>query len=75
MSVSLSAVARQDEDGSIVGYFFAFTDIRERKQFESELKERIEELEKFQNLAIGRELKMVELKEEIAKLKAIHPVK
>jgi len=69
--VSLSAVARQDVDGSIIGYFFAFADTRERKQFESELRERIEELEKFQNLAINRELKMVELKEEIARLKEL----
>jgi len=69
--VSLSAVARQDEEGNIIGYFFAFADTRERKQFESELTERIEELEKFQNLAINRELKMVELKAEIVKLKGL----
>jgi len=34
-----------------------------------ELQLRIEELEKFHNLTIGRELKMVELKQEIDKLK------
>ena len=34
-----------------------------------ELRERVEELEKFQRLTVGRELKMVELKEEIKKLK------
>ncbi|PJA84672.1 MAG: hypothetical protein CO145_00765, partial [Candidatus Nealsonbacteria bacterium CG_4_9_14_3_um_filter_37_13] len=34
-----------------------------------ELRERIEELEKFHRLTVGRELKMVELKEEIKKLK------
>ena len=34
-----------------------------------ELRERIEELEKFQRLTVGRELKMVGLKEEIKKLK------
>jgi len=39
------------------------------KQRTKELQERIEELEKFQRLTVGRELKMVELKEEIKKLK------
>lgn len=29
----------------------------------------MEELEKFQHFAVGRELKMIELKEEIKKLK------
>ncbi|MDI6602512.1 MAG: HAMP domain-containing protein [Patescibacteria group bacterium] len=34
-----------------------------------EVRERMEELEKFHRLAVGRELKMVELKKEIKKLK------
>jgi methyl-accepting chemotaxis protein len=40
--------------------------IRERTR---ELQERIEELEKFHKLAVGRELKMIELKKEIERLK------
>ena len=47
-----------------------------RRQLESEIKkttrklrERIGELQKFQKLTVGRELKMIELKEEIKKLK------
>jgi len=39
--------------------------IRERTK---EIQERMEELEKFHRLAVGRELKMIELKEEIKKL-------
>lgn len=39
------------------------------KQRAKEIKERMEELERFHRLAVGRELKMVELKEEIKKLK------
>ena len=37
---------------------------------EEELKKRVKELEKFYEMAVGRELKMKELKEEIASLKA-----
>lgn len=40
--------------------------IRERTK---ELQNKVGELEKFNRLAIGRELKMIELKEEITKLK------
>jgi len=39
------------------------------KEKTKELQERIGELEKFQKLTVGRELKMVELKKEIKKLK------
>jgi nitrate/nitrite-specific signal transduction histidine kinase len=34
-----------------------------------ELKKRVDELEKFHKLIVGRELKMIQLKKEIAKLK------
>ncbi len=36
---------------------------------EKELKKRVQELEKFYNMAVGRETKMVKLKKEIKKLK------
>lgn len=39
------------------------------KERTKELQSKIEEMEKFNSLAVGRELKMVELKEEIKKLK------
>lgn len=67
--VLLSVGLRTDEMGNVIGYFFAFLDITERKKTEQELKRKIEELEKFQKLTIGRELKMIELKKEIEKLK------
>jgi PAS domain S-box-containing protein len=68
--VALSVMARRDEKGNVVGYFFAFNDLTERKKFEQEFKEKIRDLEKFQKMAIGRELKMIELKKEIRELKA-----
>jgi PAS domain S-box-containing protein len=44
-------------------------DITEKIQLEEELKKRVKELEDFYDMAIGRELKMVELKSEIKRLK------
>jgi PAS domain S-box-containing protein len=44
-------------------------DITERFRLEKALKERIEELEDFYDMAVGRELRMKELKKEIALLK------
>jgi len=46
----------------------SFLDITERKHMEEELRRNIEELERFNELAIGREIKMIQLKEEIKEL-------
>jgi PAS domain S-box-containing protein len=46
------------------------SDITDRVKMEEEIKKRIAELEEFYNMAVGRELKMVELKNEIEQLKA-----
>jgi PAS domain S-box-containing protein len=45
-------------------------DITERKRVEEELKRRMEELERFNRLAVGRELKMIELKKRIQELES-----
>ena len=42
--------------------------ITERKHMECELTKNVEELERFRKLAIGREIKMIQLKEEINEL-------
>ena len=39
------------------------------RQHEEELKKRVKELEEFYDMAVGREIRMIELKEEIEKLK------
>ena len=39
--------------------------IAERKQAEESLRESMEELERFNRLSVGRELRMIELKEEV----------
>ena len=46
------------------------TKVKERTK---ELQEKVEELERFYKLAVGRELKMVELKKEIERLKKAMP--
>lgn len=43
-------------------------DITDRKYAEEELKKKLEDLERFNRIAVGRELRMVELKEELRKL-------
>ena len=78
--VSVSARIRKDTEDNMIGYFLAFADVTELKKLQKDLeakieertgqlREKIEELEKFNSLAIGRELKMVELKEELDNLK------
>ncbi len=46
-----------------------FDDITQRKHAEENLKSKVDELEKYKKATINRELKMVELKEEIKSLK------
>ena len=54
-----------DKTGTTMGVAIFAQDITERKQMEDNLKQNVEELEKFNNLAIGREFQMIRLKEEI----------
>jgi PAS domain S-box-containing protein len=55
-------------DGQYLGRRASNRDITKRKRAEEALKEKIGELELFNNLMIGRELKMVDLKKEINEL-------
>lgn len=68
--VNLSVMPREDEEGTLYGYFLAFLDITESKRLEKELKDKIVDLEKFQELVVGRELKMIELKKRIRELES-----
>lgn len=52
----------------VVGYQTIIRDVSKRKKMEEEIEKRTEELEKFSKLAVGRELKMIELKERIKEL-------
>jgi hypothetical protein len=50
---------------AIIGAVVVFRDITERKKAEAELKEYVADLERFNRLVIGREERMIQLKEEI----------
>jgi hypothetical protein len=58
-----------DADGKKVGSFAMVTDISERKQAEEELHRNIADLERFSKMAVGREERMIELKNEINELR------
>jgi PAS domain S-box-containing protein len=58
----------KDDSGKIIGTLSSGEDITDRKRMEKEIKTRMEELEAFYSIAVGRELKMKELKVEIEKL-------
>ena len=69
-----------DAGGSVLGVFAAARDVTARKRAEAEIAEqrakeldRLVELERFQKLTVGRELKMIDLKKEIAELKSRVP--
>jgi len=55
-------------NNTYLGSALVLRDVTERKNIEEDLKVRVEELEKWQRLTVGRELKMIELKKRIKEL-------
>ena len=55
-------------EGKIVGDLALLRDVTERKEAEENLREKMDELEKFNKMMIGRELRMVELKNKLKEL-------
>ncbi len=75
-NVLYNASVYKDYRGNVLGVFAAARDVTAQKKAEAEIAEqrnkeleRLAELERFQKLTVGRELKMIELKKEIAELK------
>ncbi len=53
------------KDGRLAGAVFTFFDITERKRAQEELRQNLEDLERFSQLAVGREERMIKFKKEI----------
>jgi PAS domain S-box-containing protein len=74
--VLYNASVYRDKSGNVLGIFAAARDVTAQKQAEMQIAdqrakelERLAELERFQKLTMGRELRMIELKKEIEDLK------
>ncbi|HEX9243165.1 MAG TPA: PAS domain S-box protein [Anaeromyxobacter sp.] len=79
-NVLYNASVYKDFRGNVLGVFAAARDVTAQKKAEQEVAdqrtrelERLGELERFQRLTVGRELKMIELKKEIEELRRQSP--
>jgi PAS domain S-box-containing protein len=64
----VSAVPIFDDQRRFTGAMGMFTDITERRRAEDALRRRKDELERFERLVVGRELRMRELKDRVGRL-------
>ena len=78
--VLYNASVYRDAAGEVAGVFAAARDVTAQRQAEAEIAEqrakeleRLAELERFQKLTVGRELKMIELKKQIGELQKLVP--
>jgi len=67
--VEITAVALRDEEKNITNYTSIMRNISKRKTAQEELRKRVKELEEFYDMAVGRELRMKELKDEMEELR------
>ena len=78
--VLYNASVYKDARGNVLGVFAAARDVTAQREAEAQIAEqrareleRLAELERFQKLTTGRELKMIELKKEIVELRSLVP--
>src|SRR6266576_2649583 len=74
---TLNASALRDSDGKVIGAIGILRDMRayeevvqDLEQSKTELQEKILDLEKFEEVVVGRELKMIALEKELEQLQA-----
>jgi PAS domain S-box-containing protein len=72
---TLNASALRDSDGNVIGAIGILRDmrayeevVRDLEQSKTELQEKILDLEKFEEVVVGRELKMIQLEKELENL-------
>ena len=75
---TLNASALRDPEGRVIGAIGILRDmrayekvVRDLEQSKSELQEKILDLEKFEEVVVGRELKMIALEKEIEALREV----
>ncbi|WP_447977216.1 response regulator [Candidatus Nitrospira bockiana] len=73
---TLNAAAWRDAEGRIIGAIGILRDmteyermLRDLQQSKAELQEKIHDLEKFEEVVVGRELRMIELEKELEQLR------
>ncbi len=68
--IDLEASSRilEDEEGNFLGIEGIIREVTEKRKLQEELKKRVEQLEAFHRVVVGRELKMIELKDKIKEL-------
>lgn len=66
--VQTDKIPYRNEEGKIIGVIGFSLDITERKEFEDNLKQSNQDLERLNKLMVGRELEMIKLKEELKKI-------
>jgi len=77
ISTTLNASALRDPQGNVIGAIGILRDmraydkvVRDLQDSKAELQEKILDLEKFEEVVVGRELKMIALEKELEKLKS-----
>ena len=75
ITTTLNASALRDSDGAVIGAIGILRDmrayeevVRDLEQSKTELQEKILDLEKFEEVVVGRELKMIALERELENL-------
>jgi hypothetical protein len=64
------AIPERNDGGQIVGYVGTITDITDRKQNEARVAEQMAELNRWHDAMLGRERRVIEMKQEVNALLA-----